>query len=254
MYKFEVFKRDPKMKYQFVEDIIAKMSNKPEYVGHQMVIGKDCIDALVDTSIEYMDKICGLRLNSVGRNAFVELNDLDDDMYGYIAVHRMGGYDIPGFYNKETNIITIKLGIHLDKILPVLFHELTHAYIKQKEIEIEDIYEKPTLIDFSFSGHMYKANQNEGLCELVSTFMSYYILEMNIQPSSVDEYWVGWRLCVEAFCNFADKMIKSNPNNDQENIRVSMLSVFNFIKLKKNLYKFVPMVKSDSYQKRAIRI
>ena len=162
----------------------------------------------------------------------------------------MGGNNILGFYCSLDETIYVKINKHLKSILPVIFHEFTHAYLHQNDIKLIDDYKQPDIVNFSFEYLMYKANQEEGLCELVSSLFCFHIFNNDIYPSNVDEYWIGWRLCTQSFVTTAEMIINLYPNNDSIWItKITFSTLLNYIKSKNNLYKFIPNVPKDAYHR-----
>lgn len=250
----ELFESHKGIKGEFYDRLKKEFKSNdldPKYVGALMVIQKEYVGSIVQVLIEYMNKILGFNIGELGVESFITDKDVDLEMRIYLLAHKAMGVDVPGFYNRESNTLFIRIGVHFELILPILFHELTHAYINKSKYEIIDDYPKPTSISFGFKNMMYKANQNEGLCELSATIMYMYLFGLELYPSLVDEYWLGWAVAIRGFVSMwelLEKMMPSKPIDDM--VRLCMSSVYNIVKAKKNLYKFVPKVPNDSYQRR----
>jgi len=250
------------LKEIFMSDIKDRLEHITEqnlpYFGPQFVLKKEYGPSFVRVVLKYMEDVVGFKINNLKINTFVNLTDLDGEMESYLRIHRMMGYDIPGYYNKKEHSINIRIGIHINKILPVLFHELTHAYIHQNGLEFVDNYLKPVSIGFSFSDLMYKCSQEEGFCEMVATVMSYHVLDKDQLPSQVDEYWLGWRLCLTGYQTMVQALSNNNQNKNKfDDIQISKLainSLVQLVKIKKNLYNFVQKVPNDAYGKRLKKI
>jgi len=159
------------------------------------------------------------------------------------------GIDLRGLYYHENETIYIKNNIHLNKLLPTLFHELTHAYMFQTYISMTDDYPESTNLTFSFEYFMAGADQDEGFCELVSTLMCYYLFDTEQHPSNIPSYWIGWRLNLAAFLVFSRAIIKPNLL-DKIRMKLAISSMINIIRINNNLYKFVKYVPANAYQRK----
>jgi hypothetical protein len=120
----------------------------------------------------------------------------------------------------------------------------------------------------AFRDQMRDTDQCEGFCEMVVTIMFYRLFKKEKYPSNVKEYWMGWRLCMQALNHFLnafrnklgvvkselktprDKLKTSACPTLEDLLRLSVQSILNMAKLKGNLYLFVDKVPSDAYRNR----
>jgi hypothetical protein len=157
--------------------------------------------------------------------------------------------DIKGFYSIKDKTIYIRIGEHLKKLLPVLFHEMTHAFLHQQNIVLVDNWTKKAS-GFDFESMMSEASQEEGMCELVSSLLCYEIFDCDQYPSKVDEYWLGWRLNVQAFIVFAKMLSKQMSTfGTKDIVKFAFNAIVEHVKKTNNLYKFVGLVPKDVYHR-----
>ena len=238
---------------QFILDFkmeIDRANVNCEYFGYEMIIKKEYIVPLVITTKKYLLDVLGIEIADIDIVGYYESYELPINHSIHVQIDEQCGFNIRGFYDLESKTIYVKIGEHFKILMPTLFHELTHAYIHTKNIKIIDDFPMPTQICFDFASLMHKASQEEGLCELVSTLMSYHIFDINQYPSNIDKYWLGWRLCMEGFLTFAKMIIYQFKDKDNLWItRLSFISLINQLKQNNNLYKFVNMVPKDAYNK-----
>ena len=222
---------------EFFKDFTKQVKNDgliQEYFGMLMVIKTHIIKPLVSIAVRYMYTILGMNINQPEVKSFDDATDFGAIFC--IQRHKYSGTQLLGFYCSNSKIIYIKDGVHLNKLLPVLFHELTHAFMDQKHIDMEDDYPKPNTLTFSFADQMYIADQNEGFCELVMTLMCFSIFDIEQFPSNVEEYWLGWRLCLESFIFMSKQLSNTKKNiNDIERKKIAFDSLINVIRFKNNL-------------------
>lgn len=225
---------------------LKKVNINVEYIGMQMIVKKEYVDVLVEVTKKYLLDIVGIEIGKLGVYGYNIIDDLPDEYAFQMMMHRCCGMDVRGFYHKGN--IFVRVGEHLKRLLPTLFHELTHAYIHQNNMRLVDNYPKPTSIKFDFEALMYEADQEEGVCELVSSLMCYHIFNVDQYPSNVDAYWLGWRLSVECFLAFANVLVKKFPDNSSIWVtKISFMSVINHIKKYNNMHYFVKKVPTNEY-------
>lgn len=240
-------------KDSFMNDFELELKNanvKLDYFGMQMIIKQEHMEGLIKTIQTYLFNMIGIKINNLNVKGYTNTDELPDYHSFRIRVQRCCGMDVKGFYNSIDQTVYVRIGAHLKSLLPILFHELTHAYIHQNNLKLVDDFPKPDVVCFDFASMMYIADQEEGICELVSSLMCYNIFDIDQYPSNVDEYWLGWRLSVQAFISFSEILINKFPNND--NIWVTKLafqSILNHIKKTNNLYKFVQFVPKNEYHR-----
>ena len=216
---------------------------------NQTIVEREHVFPLVETICELMDKKFGSKINNINIQPFENVDELGKAYAIWSNMHKLMGYEIRGWYNAETNTIYIPIKKHLKNILPTLFHELTHAYMHQENIVFNNTYPKPDTISFGFKSLLYKADQNEGFCELIATLMLYFVWNDIHSPSLVDEYWLSWKLAIEGFVDVAEKVINIMPKD--QIIKIAIRTLINYAKSKHNLYDFVDKVDPNCYHKRA---
>jgi hypothetical protein len=188
------FLKDSFMGY-FEEELSANLV--VDYFGMQMIIKQEYMEGLVKTIQKYLFEVVGIQINDLNVIGYVHVDDLPWFHAFHVKMNKCGGRDTRGFYHKTDKTVYVRIGEHLKSLLPTLFHELTHAYIDQNNIKIIDDFTKPNCVCFDFSSRMHEADQEEGVCELVSSLMSYHLFNTDQYPSNVDKYWLGWRLSVQ---------------------------------------------------------
>lgn len=242
------------LREEFMLDFSSELKSNnitSEYFGLSMVIKKEHVIPLLNTIQKYMFKVVGIKIETLIVVPYYNENELPLNHYVNIQINNCGGGVTLGFYHPATKTIYVSIGVHLKKILPTIFHELTHAYLHQNNIKLIDNYEKPELLTFDFISMAYEMDQEEGLCELVSSLMCFHVFDCDKSPSSAIEYWLGWRLCVQAFIECAKGIIKICPNND-DGIFISQRAFFTLlhsINQSNNLYKFLKYVPPDAYHR-----
>ena len=220
-----------------------------DYFDMSMIIKQEHVKPLVNVIQKYMFNILGIHIPNLIVTAYTNVDELPLIHSMSIRMKKCCGVDVRGFYVPIEQIIYIRIGIHLKRLLPTLFHELTHAFIDQNNISLVDSWDKkPT--GFDFESMMTNSSQEEGICELVSTIMCYHIFNCEQYPSNVDKYWLGWRLCIQSFIVFFEMLVKQTNNKDCVWLtKFSFGAIVQHIKSTNNLYKFVSQVPKDAYHR-----
>lgn len=241
------------MRDEFFEDFkngLKNISTDDEYFGMSMIIEQKHIEPLLHTVQKYLLNIIGIKVNDLNFVGYSNLDDLHIIHSFMMKINSHGGTNALGFYCSLDETIYVKINKHLKSVLPVIFHEFVHAYLHQNNIKLIDNYEKPKIVNFNFESLMYRADQEEGLCELVSSLLCFHIFDCDKYPSNLDNYWIGWRLCVQSFVTTADMIMNKYPDNDIIWItKITFSTLLNYIKSTNNLYKFIPNVPKDAYQR-----
>lgn len=231
------------MEQKFLDDFRDECHNigVGGYFGIMMVINNQHIAPLITVSRKYMHDLLGLRIPDIPVIPYTTPESLPPE-------HMMSGFFAVGFYVRKTNQIFIKNGMHLNKLIPTVFHELTHAYVHNNGIVIIDNFKVPQTVTFDFVSLMHKASQEEGLCELVMTLMRYHIFKTNEYPSTSEEYCLGWVLHIHTFLNLGNIFRQIKPHADNLEIsRLALSSIITYYKNNNNIYKFVDKVPKDAY-------
>lgn len=223
-----------------------------ENIINQTVVEREHVFSLVNVMCEFMNKVLGLKINDINVQPFENVDELGKTYAIWNNIHKLMGYEIGGWYNKETNTIYIPIKKHLKKIIGTLFHELTHAYMTQENINFVDDYPKPDTISFGFKSQLYKADQNEGFCELIATLMMHFVWGERYNLSNVDEYWLSWKLAIESFSIVTEKITDIVPKDLQA--KTAIRALVNHAKSKNNLYAYADKVDPNCYQKRATKV
>lgn len=238
---------------EFLADFNTNLKNTnqiPDYFGMTMIIKKEYVAPLLDTIQKYLLIIVGIKINDLNVVPYVNADELPQLHSVHIKMNKCSGMETNGFYYPKDKTVYVAVGKHLKKLLPTMFHELTHAYLHQNDIKLIDNYEKPKTLTFDFISMMHEADQEEGVCELVASLLCYHIFDNNKTPSNVDSYWLGWRLSTQAFVECAKVLIKMCPEKDAVFItKTAFYTVINTIKQSNNLYKFAKSVPPDSYSR-----
>lgn len=237
------------LEQKFLDDYLTecKARNIDGYFGIMMVITDKHVPPLIHIVSKYMYDLLGLKMPIIDVIPYETGKTLPADEGEMVDMNRWMGIDTKGFYARKTNKIYIKNGIHLHKLLPTVFHELTHAYVHNNGICIVDNYKVPTKGIFDFEYFMREANQEEGLCELVMTLMCYHIFKRNEYASNMEAYFLGWRLNVQAFLELATTFRKIKPEADNLIIsRLCMYAIITFYKNNNNIYRYVSKVPPDA--------
>jgi hypothetical protein len=202
----------------FQTNIMQAGLDQPSYIGWDMVIQREYAEPLIETITESMQKILGFNFGDLVKedgtsipfvtNVFTDISELLEDVRGHILLHRLMGMDILGFYDKRYNSICVRVGSHLDIVIRVLFHELAHAYLHQHHITFKDSWTQPMETVSAFRDQMRDTDQCEGFCEMVVTIMFYRLFKKEKYLSNVKEYWMGWRLCMQALNHFFKRVQK----------------------------------------------
>lgn len=241
------------LKHEFMEIFENKLKNAGlviDYFGMHMIMKAEYMKSLVLTIQDYLFEVIGMKVNDLNVVGYVHVDDLPWFHSFRVKMNKCGGMDTKGFYNKTDKTVYVRIGEHLKSLLPTLFHELTHAYIDQQNIKIINNFEKPDCVCFDFASRMHEADQEEGVCELVSSLISYHIFNIDQYPSNVDKYWLGWRLSIQGFITFSGILINKYPEKDGLWItKIAFTSIINHLKNTNNLYKFVPLVPKDEYHR-----
>lgn len=263
----KIYESAPKLKDEVLDTFKKNIQDAGlpiEYMGFDMVIKKEYAEPLITTVTEYMYKVVGFTFGNLAKdngdivpfvtNTFVNPSELNKVEHAMIMLHQFQGFEIPGFYTPYNNTINVRIGCHLKKVLHTLFHELTHAYLCQNHIKFKDTWNEKKITVSAFKDQMHNANQCEGFCEMITTIMFYHLFKKEEYSTSVTEYWLGWRLCMQAFTHFSNKLLEMCSDKSLNYItQLSIDSIINMIKRNGNLYKFVPMVPSDTYRRRRKR-
>ena len=250
--KHEQYEKHENPRSKFFSDFKIELNGIPlDYFDMSMIIKQEHMKPLIKVVQKYMFDILGITIPNLDVVAYTNADELPLHHSYNIKSKRCCGMDVRGFYVPSEQIVYIRIGEHLKKLLPTLFHELTHAYVKQNGINLIDSWDKkPT--GFDFESMMCDASQEEGLCELVASLLCYHIFNCEQYPSNVDEYWLGWRLCIQAFIVFAQMLIKQPNNINRDRVWINKYAfgaIIQHIKSTNNLYKFVSFVPKDAYHR-----
>lgn len=233
------------LKEQFMSDLRSALH--VENFNLTSIITKEYFDVLVEVIRSYMFDVIGIKLNNVKVFGYIMDDELPVLNYLHIKSNKCCGLETAGFYNKLDKTVYIEINKQLKCLIPTLFHELMHVYIDENNIIIVDNYPKPTnTICFDFASKIYLASQEEGICELASSLMCLHIFDTNQYPSNVEKYWLGWRLCVQAFIQFAE-IIKKTNNDNLFITKMAFKSTLNMLIKHQNIYHFVDKVPKDAY-------
>ena len=252
----DLFDNESKITYsvefmeKFRNELIINDITIPEDFGLMMIVKAEHMQSLTKIIIDYMTIILGVKIPATKIAGYRDHTDLPTKHAFHVYLNRCGGMLTKGFYYPSDNEVYIEIGKHLRLVLPTMFHEMMHSWINFEGIAIIDDYPIVQSGCFDFESMMHETNQEEGLCELAASLMCYHIFDVDRYPSNVDEYWLGWRLCVQSFISFVNFINKQFTN--QSNIWITKMafsSLFNYIKNTNNLYKFVQYVPKNIYQR-----
>jgi len=224
------------LKQKFMDDFHDECHNVgvDGYFGIMMIITDKHLQPLISIVRKYMYDILGLRVPDIPVFPFSENETKNSGAVGY--------------YNKRKNEIHIQNNVHLHKLIPTIFHELTHAFIHNTGIVIIDDYESPKSNCFDFTFLLQEGSQEEGFCELIMTLMQYHIFEIKEYPSKYAKYCLGWLLNIYAFMDLAKIFRTMKPDKDNFEIsRLSLIAMITFYKNNNNIYRFVNKVPKDAY-------
>ncbi len=229
---------------------LKNISTNDEYFGMSMVVEQKHIVPLLQTVQKYLAIVTGMKIDNLKFVGYGNIDELPLNHSLHVKLNSHAGTDTMGFYSPDDDTMYVKINKHLKKVLPIIFHEFTHAYLHRNNIKLVDSCVKPTVVNFDFESLMYKADQEEGVCELVSSLMCFIVFDCDQYPSNVDKYWIGWRLCVQSFITMANMITKQYPNNSIIWItNIAFNTLLNYIKQTNNLYKFLPNVPKDAYHR-----
>lgn len=204
------------------------------YFGIMMIVTDDHLLPLILIARKYMHDILGLKIPDIPVIPFSE----NETRY-------LGAV---GYYNQKTNDIHLQNNVHLHKLIPTVFHELTHAFIHNSGIVIVDDYEPPKTSCFDFAFLLQDGSQEEGFCELIMTLMQYHIFGIKEYPSKSEIYCLGWLLNMYTFMDLANIFRTMGSNKDNYEIsRLSLRAMITFYEKNNNIYRFVNKVPKDAY-------
>lgn len=205
------------------------------YFGIMMIVTDSHLLPLITIAQKYMYDILGLKIPAIPVVPFTDRE-------------AKGGY-VVGYYDRKSNNIHLRNNVHLHKLIPTVFHELTHAFIHNTGIIMIDNYRSNLTDCFDFEYFLPGSSQEEGFCELIMTLMQYHIFDIKEYPCKEQEYFIGWLLNIYAFMDMAKifRNIKKDANN-YEISRLSLNAMITFYKNNNNIYRFVNKVPKDAVQ------
>ncbi len=229
---------------------LKNISTDEEYFGMSMIIEQKHVVPLLQTVEKYLSIVTGMKIDNLKFVGYRNIDELPLNHSLNMKLNSHSGTETMGFYSPYDDTMYVKINKHLKKVLPIIFHEFTHAYLHRNNIKLVDSCIKPTIVNFDFESLMYKADQEEGVCELVSSLMCFIVFDCDQYPSNIDKYWIGWRLCVQSFITTANMIIRQYQDNNIIWItKITFNTLINYIKNTNNLYKFIQNVPKDAYHR-----